>query len=95
MALQVRRRFFFLLSEAMETLSARIQQPGKRDPWQCKKVKVTLKKTSSEIWVETEPLPVLWTTSHIVFDVARVDRHDSVVPYLIYDKTVRHRNRRF
>ena len=26
--------------------------------------------------------------SHIVFDVARVNRHDSVVPYLIYDKKV-------
>ena len=26
--------------------------------------------------------------AHIVFNVARVDRHDSVVPYLIYDNTV-------
>ena len=55
---------------------------------QGQKVKVTLKKTSGEIWVETEPLPVLCTMSHIVFDVARVDRRDSVVPYLIYDETV-------
>ena len=55
---------------------------------QGQRVKITLKKTSGEIWVETEPLPVLLTLSYIVFDVTRVDRHDSVVPYLIYDEKV-------
>ena len=47
-----------------------------------------MKTTSGEIWVETEPLPVRCTISDIVFEVARVDRYDSVVPYLIYDKRV-------
>ena len=53
---------------------------------QGQRVQVPIKKTSGEIWLETEPLPVLLTISYIVFDVARVDRRDSVVPYLIYDK---------
>ena len=51
-------------------------------------VKVTLKESSGEIWIETEPLPVLCTMAHIVFDVARVDRLDTVVPYLIYEEKV-------
>ena len=57
-------------------------------PFQGRTVKVALKKTSGEIWVETEPLPVLCTMAHIVFNVARVDRRDSLVPYLIYDTRV-------
>ena len=60
----------------------------KKSTPQSQEVKVTLKKTSGEIWVETEPLPVRCTLSHIVFDVARVDRSDSVVPYLIYNAKV-------
>ena len=55
--------------------------PGQR-------VQVTLKKFSGEIWLETDPLPILLTMSHIVFDVAGDNRHDSVVPYLIYDRKV-------
>jgi len=55
---------------------------------QDQRVQVTLKKTSGETWIETDPLPVLCTMSYIVFDVARVDRRDSVVPYLIYDEKV-------
>ena len=55
---------------------------------QGKSVKVTLKKTSGEIWIETEPLPVLCNMARIVFDVAGVDRRDTVVPYLIYDAKV-------
>ena len=36
------------------------------------RVKVTLKKTSGEIWIETEPLLVHCTMGHIVFDLAGV-----------------------
>ena len=60
----------------------------KKSTPQSQEVKVTLKKTSGEIWVETKPLPVRCTLSYIVFDVARVDRFDSVVPYLIYNAKV-------
>ena len=52
------------------------------------RVKVSLKKTSGEIWIETEPLLVHCTMGHIVFDVAGVDRLDTVVPYLIYEEKV-------
>ena len=55
---------------------------------QVQKVKVTLRKASGEIWVETKPLSVYCTMSCIVFDVARVDRRNSVVPYLMYDEKV-------
>ena len=47
-----------------------------------------MKGSSGEIWIETEPLPVLCTMAHIVFDVARVDRLDTAVPYLIYEEKV-------
>ena len=61
---------------------------SKKVIFQGQTVKVTLKKSSGEIWMESEALPVLCTMSHIVFDMARVDRRDSVVPYLIYDEKV-------
>ena len=51
-------------------------------------VTVTVKKLSWELWIETEPLSLLCTLSHIVFNLAQVDRHGSVVPYLIYEKKV-------
>ena len=55
---------------------------------QSRRVKVTVKKASGEIWVESQHLPVLCSISDIVFGVARVDRLDLVVPYLIYEETV-------
>ena len=55
---------------------------------QGKLVNIILKKPSGEIWLETEPLPVLCTLARIVFDEAGVDRRDTVVPYLIYDDKV-------
>ena len=55
---------------------------------QAQKIKVTLRKTSGELWMETEPLPVNCTISFIVFDVVRVNRRGSVVPYLMYDNEV-------
>ena len=36
------------------------------------RVKVTLKKTSGEIWIETEPLLAHCIMGHIVFDLAGV-----------------------
>ena len=53
-------------------------------------VKVTLKKTSGEIWIETDAVPVMCTMSQIIFQIARVDRRDSVVPYLIMTKRYNH-----
>ena len=63
-------------------------QERKKTMPQGKSVKVTLKTTSGKIWIETEPLPVLCTLARIVFDVAGIDRRDTVVPYLIYDTKV-------
>ena len=51
-------------------------------------VTVTMKKSSGEIWFETEPMSVLCTLGHIVFDMAGVDRLDSVVPYLLFGEKV-------
>ena len=51
-------------------------------------VKVSVKKSSGGTWLNTKPLPILSPMSYIVFEVAQVDRRDSVVPYLIYDETV-------
>ena len=53
-----------------------------------RKVKVTVKKSSGETWLDTEPLPILSPMSYIVFEVAQVDRRDSVVPYLVYENEV-------
>ena len=46
-------------------------------------VKVTVMKTSGEIWVEIDAWPVLTTLAHIVFAEAQVDRFALHVPYLI------------
>ena len=62
--------------------------PSRKSIQQSQSIKVTLKNTSGEIWIETKPLPIHCTVAHIVFDVARVDRLDNVVPYLIYDEKV-------
>ena len=51
-------------------------------------VKVTVKTASGEKWLDSEPLPILSSMSNIVFEVARVDRRDSVVPYLVYKDEV-------
>ena len=51
-------------------------------------VKVTVKKSSGGTWLNTKPLPILSPMSYIVFEVARVDRRDSVVPYLVYEDEV-------
>ena len=66
----------------------KVKVPSRKSNPQGQSVKVTLKESSGEIWIETEPLPVLCTMAHIVFDVARVDRLDTVVPYLIYEEKV-------
>ena len=49
---------------------------------------MTVRKTSGEIWVEIDVWPLLCTLAHIVFDVARVDRFDLTVPYLMYNTRV-------
>ena len=51
-------------------------------------VKVTLKGSSGEIWIETEPLSILCTLAYIVFDVAQVERYGTGVPYLFYEEKV-------
>ena len=51
-------------------------------------VKVTLKGSSGEIWIETEPLSVRCTMADIVFVVARVDRLGTDAPYLFYEEKV-------
>ena len=48
---------------------------------------VTLTKPSGEIWLDAS-VPVLCNMAYILFDVAHVDRKDSVVPYIIYDNVV-------
>ena len=57
-------------------------------PYGRQRVKVTVKKTSGEIWVEIDVWPVLTTLAHIVFKEARVDRFDLHVPYLIFNERV-------
>ena len=57
-------------------------------PYRRQKVKVTVRKTSGEIWVEIDAWPVLTTLADIVFAEAQVDRFDLHVPYLIYNARV-------
>ena len=64
------------------------QKPVTQSQMQGQTVRVTLTKSSGEIWLETGAVSVRCTMSDIIFDVARVDRHDSVVPYLIYGEEV-------
>ena len=73
----------YFLQEKKEVMATSRESIPKGKP-----VKVTLKKTSGEIWIETEPLSVFCTLACIVFDVAGVDRCDTVVPFLIYDAKV-------